>query len=109
MEGPMSRSLKASVMLHDPLKTEPCPPWGPKAAIFPPVLKFFLGAWHADKVFLFFSENFLISCHWLTEDQNTILVVEMENKEGDFFCSGGTAFSYYKSSKEENLSQEYGD
>lgn len=35
MEGPMSRSLKASVMFHDPLKTEPCSPLGAKGSNFP--------------------------------------------------------------------------
>lgn len=92
---------------HAPLKTEPCCPLGAEVSIFLPALKPFLGVWHADKVFLFALRIF--SGHQLWEDQNTILVVEMENKEGDFSCSGGTVFSYYKSSKEDNLSQEYGD
>lgn len=38
-----------------------------------------------------------MNCHQLTEDQNTIQATEMENKEGDFLCFGGTAFLYYKS------------
>lgn len=33
-------------------------------------------------------------CQQLTEDQNTVLATEMENKEGDFFCFGGIVFSY---------------
>lgn len=49
------------------------------------------------RCFFFSSENCLMNCHQLTGDQNTILATEMENKEGDFFCFGGTVFSYYKS------------